>query len=225
MRKFGEGEEAVSQVIGAVLMVGLTVIMVSAIAVSVYGFSIPESAPQAKIVVREVRGNDNTLMGNEIVLFHKGGDTLYPDKIKIVIHGEGKEALKGESITGVSLGKIVITYNNLEGYNYVNYSGRRKDRHFFNLSSGNDTKKEFGKIIEGDSWSTGALHGDSWSAGRKVVLYGADGRVEANENTVDKKWELNPGSRVTITLIDIPTSQTIAVTSATVKESSQVVGT
>ncbi len=221
MRKFGEGEEAVSQVIGAVLMVGLTVIMVSAIAVSVYGFSIPESAPQAKIVVREARGNDNTLTGNEIVLAHKGGDNLYSDKVKIVIWGEGREALKGESAY-TSLGRIVVTYNNLKYYNYVG-SGERKDHYFFNTT--NDTYKEFAKIIEGDSWSTGTLHGDAWSAGKKVVLYGADGTNSWNKNNVDKKWELKPGSTVTITLIDIPTSQVIAVTSATVKESSQVVGT
>ncbi len=210
MRKFGEGEEAVSVVIGTVLMLGLTVIMVSAIAVSVYGFSIPESAPQAKIVVREARGNISYLTGNEIVLIHKGGDTLYPDMVKIVIHGEGKEALKiGGSIPTAALGKIAITYNNLKYYNYVG-SGERKDHYFLGYEN-----LDFAKIITGDAWS----------AGDKVVLYGADGTNSWNKNNVDKKWELKPGTKVTITLIDIPTSQTIAVTSAIVKESSQVVGT
>lgn len=51
MKKFGENEQAVSPVIGTIMMVGFSVIMISAVAVSVFAFTLPESAPQAKIVI------------------------------------------------------------------------------------------------------------------------------------------------------------------------------
>lgn len=215
MKNFRGREDAVSSVIGVVLLLGLTVVMVSIIALSVFAFGAlqpQQPAPQAKIEVREARGNIANLTGNEVVLIHKGGDNLYPDKVKIVIRGTGKEALKSGGDGGIGsapTGSITITYNNLEGYNYVNYSGTRKDNYFLGHED-----LEFAKIIQGDVWT----------AGEKIVLYGADGKASNYNNSVNKKWELNPGSSVTITPIDIPTSQVIAVASAKVKVSGQVVG-
>jgi len=56
MIKFRESEESVASVISVILLLGITVIMVSLIAISLFGFTIPEGAPQAKIVVVEARG-------------------------------------------------------------------------------------------------------------------------------------------------------------------------
>ncbi len=189
MRKFGEGEEAVSQVIGAVLMVGLTVIMVSAIAVSVYGFSIPESAPQAKIVVVEAKGDiDEYLYKNFIVLRHKGGDALYENDTKIIVTGKGY-AYTGAMPSGPAK-DMRATYENLNGDNYV---------------------ESYDELIEGTSWDAGETITLYGSDGRDLDFLGD------RHNTVDSKWKLKAGSVVVVTVIDIATNQVIATSRITVE--------
>ncbi|MFU8767947.1 MAG: type IV pilin N-terminal domain-containing protein, partial [Candidatus Methanoperedens sp.] len=185
-------------------MAGLTVVLIGTIAMSVLAYTVPSDAPDAKIVIRQARGNDAVLKGNEIVLGHKGGDTLRSDSVKIIIIGEGKEALKigGDGgIGNATLGEITITYNTLERYNYVE-SGTRKDRYFLGYDD-----EDYAKIVLNDEWTPGS----------KVVLYGADGASSNNNNNVDKKYELTPGFRVTVTIIDIPTNRIISSSSTTVK--------
>jgi FlaG/FlaF family flagellin (archaellin) len=90
MRCFGVDEYAVSPVIGVVAMVGMTVIMVSAVTVSVFSFSIPERAPQARIVVVEAKGDlgETALNKSSITLKHKGGDALFENNTRIIITGK-----------------------------------------------------------------------------------------------------------------------------------------
>lgn len=207
-----ESKHAVSSVMGVILMAGLTVVLIGTIAMSVLAYTVPSDAPDAKIVIRQARGNISYLTGNEIVLAHKGGDILRSDSLKIIIIGEGKEALKigGDGgIGNATLGKITITYSDLEGYNYVNSSGTKKDNYFLGHED-----KDYAKIASNDTWNPGEV----------VVSYGADGRVNGNTNNVDKKYKLNPGSKITVTIIDIPTNKIIATSFATVKESAVVVG-
>ena len=208
---FRESKSAVSSVIGVILLVGLTVVLVATIAGSIFGFALAPDAQDAHIVIRQARGNISYLTGNEIVLAHKGGDTLRSDGVKIIIDGEGKEALKdGGDIGEASLGKITITYSNLEGYNYVNSNGKRKDRYF--LDDVDD--EDFAKIASDDTWNPGEV----------VVLYGADGVHSGNTNNVDKKYKLTAGSTVTVSIVDIASNKLIASSFSTVKESGEVVG-
>ncbi len=196
MRKFGEGEEAVSVVIGTVFMVGLTVIMVSAIAVSVYGFSIPESAPQAKIVLVEAKGGIEStanLGENILILRHKGGDILVENNTKIIITGKGY-AYSGTMPSGPAVDMRVI-YRDLSGNNY-----------------GGEDGNKLGEIVEGTTWDTGET----------IILYGYDGKnvgIHSNQgNTVDSRWKLQAGSTVLVTVIDIPSNQVIANSRAIVKQ-------
>jgi len=205
--------DGVSPVIGVILMTAMTVLLVSTIATSMFALALQHGVPQANIALKEARGNISYLTGNEIILIHKGGDILYPRSIRIVVTGEGKEASKkGGHLENSSIANIDVEYTDLSGYNYVNSEGNRKDRYFYNTT--NNTYIEYAKIIQGDAWQ----------AGKKVVIFGADGRSPSNKNNVNKKWELNPGSRVTVTVIDIPTNEIIASVSANVKESGEVVG-
>ncbi len=191
MRKFGESEEAVSPVIGVTSMLGLTVIMVSIVSLSVFSFALPESAPQAKIMIVEAKGDMTAnLKENVIVLKHKGGDALFENDTKIIITGRGCAYYTGTMEASCFLGNMRATYSDLAGENYIlEYDG---------------------EIVEGTSWD----------AGETITLYGSDGihPFGNRHNTVDSKWKLDDGSTVSITIIDITTNQVIAVSRATVKK-------
>ncbi len=193
MRKLGECEDAVSPVIGVTMMVGLTVIMVSVVAVSVFAFTLPESLPpHAKIVVVEARGDIGYTALNKsfIALKHKGGDVLNENNTKIIITGKGYAYATGEDPHLSSAQDMRSTYKNLAGKNYI---------------SGFDNE-----IVEGTSWD----------AGETITLYGSDGRdldLYGWHNNVDSKWKLDDGYIVSVTIIDTTTNQVIAVSQAIIK--------
>ncbi len=193
MRNFKVDEYAVSPVVGVILMVGMTVIMVSAVAVSVFAFSIPESAPHAKIVVVEARGDmDDDLHENKIVLKHKGGDALNENNTKIIITGKGC-AYTG-NMSSCLLKDMRATYGDLTGENYYH----------------NGTDFTLKQIVSGTSWD----------AGEQIELYGRDGvdlDYSDTRNTVDSKWKIDAGSTVSVTIIDTITNQVIATSRLTVK--------
>jgi len=195
MRYFGVDEYAVSPVIGVVVMVGMTVIMVSAVTVSVFSFSMPETAPKARIVVVEAKGDmDESLYKNFLSLKHKGGDTLYENNTKIIITGKGY-AYSGTMPSGPAV-DIRVIYRDLSGNNY-----------------GGEDGNNLGEMVEGTTWDSG----------ESVKLYGYDGKNINSEitnnqgNTVDSKWKLDASSTVSVTVIDIITNQIIATSSVTVK--------
>ena len=205
---FRENKDAVSSVIGVILMVGLTVVLVAIMAGGVFGFALAPDAPDAHIVIRQARGNDGIFTGNEIVLVHKGGDTLRSDSVKIIIDGYGKEGPKSGSILD-KLVNIYVTYENLEDYNYVGSSGERKDRYFLGYDN-----EAYAKIASNDTWNPGEV----------VVLHGADGVHIDNTNNVDKKYKLKSGYTVTVSIVDIASNKLIASSFSTVKYSNVVVG-
>lgn len=146
MKKLKGSEEAVSPVIGVVLMVGLTVVMGSVVAVSVLAFTPPENAPQAKIVMVEAKGDigDESLYNNTVVLKHKGGDALNKNDTKIIITGRGY-AYTGTDPEYTSARDLRVTYRDLTGDNDL-YGPNKK-------------------IVEGISWDSGET----------ITLYGRDG--------------------------------------------------
>ena len=195
MKKLCKNDGAVSSVIGVIMMVGMTVIMISVVAMSVMGFALPESAPQAKIVVVEAKGDmddGDSLHENKIVLKHKGGDALNENNTKIIITGKGC-AYTGD-MSSCLLKDMRATYGDLTGENYYH----------------NGTDFTLKQIVSGTSWD----------AGEQIELYGRDG-VDLDysdmRNTVDSKWKIDAGSTVSVTIIDIITNQVIATSRVTVK--------
>ncbi len=192
MKKFVESEEAVSPVIGVMSMLTLTVIMISIVALSVFSFALPESAPHAKIVIVEAKGDIGTtaLHDNFIVLKHKGGDSLNENDTKIIVTGKGYTYPAGEDPHLSSAQNMRVTYTDLIGENYI--------------------ESYDGEIVDGTSWDTGET----------ITLYGSDGVAPFgfHHNTVDNKWKIDDGSTVSVTIIDTTTNEVIAVSQATVKD-------
>ena len=87
--KFLKEEDAVSPVIGVILMVAITVILAAVIAAFVFGMGPPESAPQAAIRASAVDVGTNAT----IKLEHQGGDavTMTTTATKITISGSQYE--------------------------------------------------------------------------------------------------------------------------------------
>lgn len=76
--KFRQNEEAVSPVIGVILMVAITVILAAVIAAFVFGMGTPVATPQASIIGKGVNGSTAY-----INLTSNGGDTLIGSDIQI----------------------------------------------------------------------------------------------------------------------------------------------
>lgn len=66
--RYIKNEEAVSPVLGVILMVAITVIVATIIAVFMFGIGEPDEAPQAKLKF--------TANATEVVIKHEGGDAL-----------------------------------------------------------------------------------------------------------------------------------------------------
>lgn len=91
--QFLEGEDAVSPVIGVILMVAITVILAAVIAAFVFGMGPPEQAPQASIRFT----NANTSADN-ITLQHQGGDAIDLSKVTLTVT-QGNKLLKVDSLS------------------------------------------------------------------------------------------------------------------------------
>ncbi len=97
---FLKEEDAVSPVIGVILMVAITVILAAVIAAFVFGMGPPEQAPQAAI-----RASAGTTGGeNSINLEHQGGDavTMFATNTKITLSGSGVSTVNA-ALTAVNV--------------------------------------------------------------------------------------------------------------------------
>ena len=91
-RNFMKREDAVSPVIGVILMVAITVILAAVIGAFVFGMDTPEVTPVANIVITSADVSANT-----ITVEHRGGDSLLMEDVKIVTKGGGLTT--GQSIS------------------------------------------------------------------------------------------------------------------------------
>ncbi|MCZ7399037.1 MAG: type IV pilin N-terminal domain-containing protein [Candidatus Methanoperedens sp.] len=89
--KFGKNDEAVSPVIGVILMVAITVILAAVIAAFVFGMGPPVKAPQAQLQF--------TATTSSLKITHSGGDPLVLKDEKITI----KNAATGTPILSSTL--------------------------------------------------------------------------------------------------------------------------
>ncbi len=79
-------EEAVSPVIGVILMVAITVILAAVIASFVFGMGPSESAPVAQLSASDGIDDVSSSSNERIIkLQHKGGDTIVLNEIKCII--------------------------------------------------------------------------------------------------------------------------------------------
>jgi len=100
MRSFRRNEEAVSPVIGVILMVAITVILAAVIAAFVFGLGgQQQAAPTASIVA----ANNPDTTATDLKIQHKGGDTLKGGDWKISIVLVGNAPAYNNSVTGSDL--------------------------------------------------------------------------------------------------------------------------
>ncbi len=82
--KFGKNDEAVSPVIGVILMVAITVILAAVIAAFVFGMGPPTKAPQAQLKI--------TATTASLKITHDGGDPLILNDLKLTIKNAANDA-------------------------------------------------------------------------------------------------------------------------------------
>lgn len=92
--QFLDTEDAVSPVIGVILMVAITVILAAVIAAFVFGMGPPEQAPSASIRMTNVNGNNITLQ-------NQGGDPIDLSKTTITVT-QGDKVLRIAPINATS---------------------------------------------------------------------------------------------------------------------------
>jgi flagellin-like protein len=69
-------DDAVSPVIGVILMVAITVILAAVIAAFVFGMDTPEVSPQASLKVDDIKLDVGDNNNNSIYIDHQGGDKI-----------------------------------------------------------------------------------------------------------------------------------------------------
>lgn len=113
-RNLKQNDEAVSPVIGVILMVAITVILAAVIGAFVFGMSPPEPAPQASMRIINVAAG-----GVAFTLEHQGGDDINTSSMytKMMINGEanipdsGPFSAAGDNLFSVGQQKTVTLTN------------------------------------------------------------------------------------------------------------------
>jgi flagellin-like protein len=152
--KFERNDEAVSPVIGVILMVAITVILAAVIAAFVFGMGPPKQAPQASITA-----TINT-SASDVKLEHQGGSDITLSDAKIIVE---------------------------QGSNRVQWA-----------TSGNTIDR----MVAGDKLELFT------NASSNIKLNGVD---LTNGTFSGAAYTTQSGQDVTMTMIDIPSGQQIAV--------------
>ncbi|VVB87866.1 Uncharacterised protein [uncultured archaeon] len=114
MRTFRKNEEAVSPVIGVILMVAITVILAAVIAAFVFGLGgSQQAAPTASITA----SNNPDTPSADLKIQHKGGDLLKGGdwKISIVKVGESPSYITSVPGNDLGVGAQIVTMNQTNG--------------------------------------------------------------------------------------------------------------
>ena len=113
--KFGKNDEAVSPVIGVILMVAITVILAAVIAAFVFGMGTPTKAPQVQLKVTATNISTNL---DIMKISHDGGDPLVLKDEKITI----TDAVTGATVSGVNAMPLTGTSSS-PGGGFMAYPG------------------------------------------------------------------------------------------------------
>ena len=89
-RNFKKGEDAVSPVIGVILMVAITVILAAVIGAFVFGMGPSEKAPTVSLRLTDSSGDAST--NASIKAAHDGGDTIDLSDLKVQHRATGSDA-------------------------------------------------------------------------------------------------------------------------------------
>jgi flagellin-like protein len=109
MRIFRKNEDAVSPVIGVILMVAITVILAAVIAAFVFGLGGQQvAAPTASITAAN---NPDTSDVRDLKIQHKGGDMLKATDWKLSIVGVGNATAFVAGTGDLSVGAMIIATN------------------------------------------------------------------------------------------------------------------
>ena len=91
-RNFMKKEDAVSPVIGVILMVAITVILAAVIGAFVFGMGPGEVAPSTSLRITDASTNAGTAVDAEIRAAHDGGDAIAMDDLKVQYRTTGSDA-------------------------------------------------------------------------------------------------------------------------------------
>ena len=115
MRIFSKNEDAVSPVIGVILMVAITVILAAVIAAFVFGLGGQQvAAPTASITAAN---NPDTSDVRDLKIQHKGGDMLKATDWKLSIVGVGNSTVFVAGTGDLSVGAQIISNMTTSGTN------------------------------------------------------------------------------------------------------------
>lgn len=114
-----KNEEAVSPVIGVILMVAITVILAAVIAAFVFGMGPPVLAPQASLQLSSASASTKN-----ITITHSGGDAIDLNKVKAIIEqGTNRNTIAQLNATGSQIlyaGDSLRIHQNTTGVVAVN---------------------------------------------------------------------------------------------------------
>lgn len=105
-------DDAVSPVIGVILMVAITVILAAVIAAFVFGLGSPETAPQASVKgSTDVLGTDDDSV---VKVEHQGGDaiTITSANTKVTVDGEAIDYYETTAADKFEAGESLYIVNN-----------------------------------------------------------------------------------------------------------------
>lgn len=205
--------EALTPIIGSLLLLTVTILLASIIAISVFtnSYSQIDSHPLiAKISIESCKGGlytntskieQATLNNNTIILLHEGGDSLSLDTVAIKVSGYGNSYQ----------GRVGQGGKRLEGDTEVFYK---------NLTSG-------GKNSSYQKKNFAVLKNGLWDTGEKLLLCGQDNPagkydssikviVNGNSNTSDN-YGFKANSEITLRIVDTKSMTIIAEEKAVVK--------
>ncbi|MDR6223352.1 type IV pilin N-terminal domain-containing protein [Methanococcoides alaskense] len=114
MFKMNRNEDAVSPVIGVILMVAITVILAAVIAAFVFGMGAPETAPQASL-----RGSPAEVTASVVKLEHQGGDmvTFTDSNTRVTVNGAAVDlSILDDANSTFEAGETLYLYNNAGNY-------------------------------------------------------------------------------------------------------------
>ncbi|MGB9927286.1 MAG: type IV pilin [Methanosarcina sp.] len=192
---FKSRTQALSPVVGTLLVLLITIILISVIANAIFispNSHINSRPLMAKISIESCEGGlskakigeNATFAKNKIILIHQGGDPLFLNKILIRISGYGN-AYRGTPGKGGGFlaGSTEVIYENL--------SPAGKNHTY--MDQNNATLKD-----------------GFWSVGEELVLHGRDSlpryssvRVSVNREKTKNNYGFKADSEITLKLIDI----------------------
>lgn len=121
--KYKQNEEAVSPVIGVILMVAITVILAAVIAAFVFGMGTPKQAPQSSIRASSVETGANS----SVTLEHQGGADVVLGNTKLIVEqGTNRTSFDqaGNSTARFVAGDKIKVYTNSSASYSINLNSR-----------------------------------------------------------------------------------------------------